>query len=312
MIARFSSHGNSLWKAGILVSFILYSATFTTAQDIDVRVNGGFLSDSLKIGEPTAYYLSARYPSDLTVLFPDSTHAFAPFEYEKREYFATKTRDGISADSTVYYLTTFEIDRVQFLSLPVYVVQRADCTMVQTLADSVLITQFVAQVPDTVPTPDLPLKENTAYQKVIYNLNTVLLFIILTLLIAAGLLVWVLFGTRISRYFALKRLQKNHTYFVEQFDRFLTQLRSGFSPPTTESALLTWKEYMEKLEARPYTKLTTKEMVRIVRQPELTTDLSRIDRAIYGHDTAVVDSLENLKRFADLRYRQKLKEVQHG
>ena len=40
--------------------------------------------------------------------------------------------------------------------------------------------------------------------------------------------------------------------------------------------------------------------------------LSRIDQAIYGHPATVVESLENLKRFADQQFQRKLKEVQHG
>ena len=131
----------------ILLNLILPTTLF--AQE-EVQVRGGFLSDSLKIGEQTAYYLVARYPSNLTVLFPDSTHAFAPFEYENKEYFTTRTTDGISADSTVYYLTTFEVDRTQYLSLPVYVIQAQDSTTIETLSDSVRITQMVTEVPDTV------------------------------------------------------------------------------------------------------------------------------------------------------------------
>ena len=80
---------------------LLLTFRLAHAQEIDVTVRAGFLADSLKIGEETAYYLSARYPRDLTVLFPDSTHAFLPFEYVDREYFPTQTAGGISVDSTV-------------------------------------------------------------------------------------------------------------------------------------------------------------------------------------------------------------------
>src|SRR5688500_20239619 len=74
----------------------------------EVEVKAGFLSESLKIGEQTAFYLTVRYPSDLTVLFPDSTHAFTPFEYQSKEYFLTRTENGVSADSAVYFLTRSE------------------------------------------------------------------------------------------------------------------------------------------------------------------------------------------------------------
>ena len=280
------------------------------SQDVEVR--GGFLSDSLKIGEQTAYYLAADYPSELTVLFPDSTHGFAPFEYQSKEYFLTQTKGGISTDSTVYFLTTFEIDRVQYLQLPVYVVIDSDSTTVSTLADSVLITQFVAHVPDTVSTEQLPLRMNTAYQKVFYNFNVWLFIILFTVVLALGLVVWILFGKKIRKHFLMKRMQKNHAYFLNTYNAFVSQLRSAFSPPATESALVTWKKYMEQLEAKPYTKLTTRETQRLISEPALVEHLKRLDRAIYGHDTTVVESLENLKNFADQQFHRKLKEVQHG
>ncbi len=275
-------------------------------------MHGGFLSDSIKIGEQTAFYLSARYPSNLMVLFPDSTHTFSPFEYKNKEYFVTETTDGVSADSTVYYLTTFEIDRVQRLTLPVYVVQAQDCTMVQSPRDSVLITQMVAHVPDSISAPQLPLKVNTAYQNVYYNLNFWLIVIAVSAVAVLALLTWIFFGKKIKRYFRARKLRRDHAMFLGIYNSFLSDLQAAFSVLKTESALATWKRYMEQLESRPYTKLTTRETLKVVKETALTEDLARIDKAIYGHDTAVVKSLENLKAFANQRFARKMKEVQHG
>ncbi|MGC1240916.1 MAG: hypothetical protein WA874_04970 [Chryseosolibacter sp.] len=298
-------------KSVFVVLLHLILPTLLFAQE-DVKVSGGFLSDSLKIGEQTAYYLVARYPSTLTVLFPDSTHSFAPFEYQNKEYFMTQTTDGISADSAVYFLTTFEVDRKQYLSMPVYVVRTQDSTVFQTTADSVLITQLVTQVPDTVGVAQLPLKMNTAYQKVFYNFNFWMMMLILGALLITAVVVWILFGKKIKRYFRARRLQKNHLQFLDRYNALVGQLKTTFSTPATESALAAWKKYMEQLESRPYTKLTTRETLGLIREPALREPLSRIDRAIYGHDTTVVDSLENLKMFADQQFKRKMKEVQHG
>jgi hypothetical protein len=301
------------WKrAGICMGllFVLHGMLF--AQEVDVTIRAGFLTDSLKIGEETAYYLSAHYPSDLTVLFPDSTYAFTPFEYLRKEYFPTETTGGVSADSAVYYLTTFEVDRVQYLELPVYLVRGLDSTVMRATRDSVLITQFVVVVPDTISVQELPLRMNTAYQKVFYDVNFWLIVIIITVFVALAVITWLVFGKKIRKYFIAKRLQKNHASFLERYNQFIRQLQTTFSTPATESALTTWKKYMEQLESRPYTKLTTRETLRLIKEPAVTEHLSRIDKAIYGHDTAVVESLENLKRFADQQFERKLKEVQHG
>jgi hypothetical protein len=40
--------------------------------------------------------------------------------------------------------------------------------------------------------------------------------------------------------------------------------------------------------------------------------LHTVDGAIYGHNTAVLEPLENLKQFADQRFVQKLEEVKNG
>jgi hypothetical protein len=278
----------------------------------DIVVEGGFLADSLKIGEETAYYLSARYPSDHTILFPDSSHVFTPFEYVRKAYFPTETTDGISADSTVYFLTTYEVDRVQYLDLPVYVLQAQDCTTIRTQRDSVLITQFVQQVPDSLSAEKLPLKMNTTYQEVFFDLNVILLLSVLVVLVFVSIVIWAIYGKRISRYFKAKRLQQDHSKFVQSYNAFLRQLQTAFSTPTTESALSLWKTYMEQLESKPYTKLTTRETLRLVKEPVLSEHLRRIDQAIYGHNTVVMDSLEKLKSFADEQFTRKLKEVKHG
>lgn len=294
----------------IIIIFYLLLPSFLFAQEI--QVNGGFLSDSLKIGEQTAYYLSARYPSTLTILFPDSTYSFAPFEYQNKEYFLTETTDGISADSTIYYLTTFEVDRVQYLNLPVYVVNAQDCTIIRTMQDSVLITQFVRHVPDSLSADKLPLKMNTAYQKVFLNFNFWIMVIVVFILLALTTLLWILFGKKIKRYFKARRLQKNHSQFLQTYEAFLTQLQTAFSTLTTESALTHWKKYMEQLESKPYTKLTTRETFKLVKEPSLSEHLSRIDKAIYGHSTTVLESLENLKSFAGQQFMRKMREVKHG
>lgn len=299
-------------RCAAIFLLILFYFGGTSALSQDVEVNGGFLSDSLKIGEQTAYYLSARYPSTISILFPDSAHLFTPFDFVRKEYFQTETTDGISADSAVYYLTSFEVERVQYLDLPVYILQGQDCTLLRTSVDSVLITQFVQHVPDSLSADQLPLKMNTAYQKVFLNFNVWVVIIIALVFISVLILTWLIFGKRIKQYFVAKRLTKNHSEFARTYNSFLKTLQMAFSAGNTESALSVWKKYMEKLDARPYTKLTTRETLKLVNEPALSEHLGRIDQAIYGHNTVVLASLQQLKAFADQQYARKLKEVRRG
>ncbi len=105
---------------------------------------------------------------------------------------------------------------------------------------------------------------------------------------------------------------KAHQKFLEVYNRQVENIKTAFSPDTTERALSQWKKYMEQLEARPYTKLTTRETTQMENNELLGRTLHAIDGAIYGHSTSVIESLENLKSFADQRFTKKLEEVKHG
>lgn len=308
----FSGCAQKTLRPFVVVCALLYVFAFTAqAQSSDVKVRGGFLSDSLKIGEQTAFYLSAHYPSNLTILFPDSTFDFTPFEFQRKTFATTQTQSGISNDSAVYYLTTFEVGRVQMLDLPIFIVQAQDCTAMRSPRDSILVTQLVAQPLDTIPAEKLPLKMNTAYQPVAFDLNFWVIFGAVVFLLIVAILTWFFFGTRIRQYFRAKKLKRKHQQFLEAYNALLRQLQSAFSSPDTESALVIWKRYLEQLEARPYTKLTTREMLLVLQDEMLAKNLRLIDQAIYGHNTFVVDSLEHLKQFADQRFEKKLQEVKH-
>src|SRR6187399_1721849 len=110
------------------------------------------------IGKPVAFSLTASYPRDLQILFPDSAYNFAPYELESKEYFPTHTPDSLSYDSVVYYLTSYEVDSMQFMRLPVFVTHPGDCTEVWSPLDTIYFNHLVAAVPDTVTAQQLPLR----------------------------------------------------------------------------------------------------------------------------------------------------------
>ena len=298
-------------KKSISVLLMLMSSMWPLlAQDVTVR--SGFFLDSLKIGDQTGFYLAAKYPSNLNIIFPDSTYNFTPFEYERKRYFPTQTTQGQSYDSVVYYLSTFEVDRVQTLSLPVFQLNPQDCTKFASPPDTILLTELVKNLPDTLTAENLPLRVNTIYENVSYLFNYPVLIISIAVLLVGSLIVWFAFGKKIIRHFRLKKMLKAHQKFLDSYSAQIDAVKTAFSSVTTESALSLWKKYMENLEARPYTKLTTRETMQLENNDVLGRNLHAIDGAIYGHNTAVVESLENLKLFADQRFSKKLEEVKHG
>jgi hypothetical protein len=277
-----------------------------------IKVSGGFVKDSLQIGEPVAYYLSASYPQSLTVLFPDSAFSFAPFEYSRKTFYPTVTSNGTSRDSVIYYLTTFEIDNVQYLGLPIFVTTASDCTTYTPIADSIHLIELVTSPPDSLQAKDLPLKTNTLYERVFSDFNYIITVIAIGVLIVLAVVGWFVFGKRIIKYFKLKRLKKSHLTFLQNFANHFQQLNTLFSPEKAEATISLWKKYLEQLEQRPYTKLTTRETIQLIPNEKLGASLQRIDRAIYGNQTSVHESLEELKKFADERFLKKLEELKNG
>jgi len=282
------------------------------AQDVQVRA--GFFEDSLMVGDKVRFYLSAAYSKNLNILFPDSTYNYEPFEFEGKRYFSTQTANGTSYDSVIYELSSFEIDPVQQLRLKVFQLNPTDCTVYESNVDSIRLTQLVTMKLDTIPVEKLPLKVNVAYQNVSWLFNYPIAIGIFSVLIVATAIGWFVFGKKIRKHFRMKRLNKAHQKFIRVYTGQITALKSTLQTSGIEDTLSTWKKYMEQLESKPYTKLTTRETQVIDNDIVLISNLKTIDGAVYGyaHDHAVVESLEQLKDFADKRFKERLERVKHG
>src|SRR5688572_25956703 len=305
---------NTPWRKGygLVILLSLFSSLNLYAQDVQVR--GGFFEDSLMVGDKVRFYLSAAYNKNLNILFPDSTYNYEPFEFEGKRYFSTQTKDGTSYDSVIYELSSFEVDPIQRLSLKIFQLNPADCTVYESTVDSIRLTSLVTMKLDTIPVEKLPLKVNVAYQNVSWLFNYPILIIVFSILIVLSAIVWFVFGKRISKYFKTKRLIKAHQKFLSVYSAQVTTLKNTITAPGIENTLALWKKYMEQLEAKPYTKLTTRETQLIDNDSMLISNLKSIDGAVYGysHDSTVVQSLEHLKDFADKRFNVKLEKLKHG
>jgi hypothetical protein len=275
-------------------------------------VKGRFETDTVKLGKPIDYYLTVTYPKNTSVLFPDSTFSFAPFEFQKKSFFTTKTENNVSYDSVIYTLTTFEIDSIQMLALPVFQLQKKDCVIFYSGVDTVFFKKMVDAVPDSLAINQLPLKTNTAYNPVNWLLNYPLALIISGVLLIVFVIIWVLFGKRIRKYFAVKRLTKSHSAFISRFEQTVEGLKNSFTPELAETAVTIWKKYMEEISSRPYTKFTSRE-IREAEKGELGQALHSVDRMIYGRTVPeTFDSFQELKAFTQNKFNQKLEDVKHG
>jgi hypothetical protein len=213
----------------------------------------------------------------------------------------------------LYVLNTFEIDSIQTLKIPAFVVLPNDCTAYESNVDTVYFKHLVNHLPDSLSAQQLPLKTNTEYNVVSWLFNYPVFSIIVGALVIIAVFVWLAFGKKIKRHLTLKRLTRNHHEFIINFDSAIDKLKSGFTPESAERSVLIWKRYMEDLVTKPYTKSTTRELKQIENNETLVSALRVIDRSIYGRippDT--LDSFLNLKEFSQSQFNKKLEELRHG
>ena len=293
------------------IVLLALTAQGVTAQR-SAQVNGYFGADSTAIGQIVPFTLTARYPKTQQVLFPDSTFSFAPFEIIRKTFFPTRTTGDASYDSAVYYLTTFEIDSTQVLKLPVFVLQEKDCLAVFTRPDSLRIQYRVAVVPDSVSTDKLPLKSNTAYQSVKWIFNYPMFALAVAVLVISLIAGWMIFGKRIRKYFLIRKLNRNYREFMDHFSRLMEKLGSEFSSGKAEDALVMWKKYMEELEEFPYTKSTSREILKRIADSRLDVALRSIDRGIYGGFASSVEPFRLLLSFSQQQFLKREEDVKNG
>lgn len=235
---------------------------------------GRFQTDSIELGRPIDYTLSYHHSPSAEVFFPDTTYNFYPFEIIRRNIFPTSTTNGVSTDSVVYTLVTFDIRKTQKLELPIYLLSKRDCTAVYSLADSVFLKEMIKTSVDSLQlktdTKLLPLSQQVNYPKILTYLLG---------LLGIVLVIYAFFGRFIRKQYTLFLFGRRHKDFQTNYKKFT---RSTLDDVTIGKALVLWKKHLEWLEKRPYTSYTTKEIISRLPSERLEEALREVDSAIYG------------------------------
>jgi hypothetical protein len=287
--------------------FLLLQGVSAGAQQLVPE--GYFLQDSLKVGEPIQYSLSIRYPKRLNLLFPDSSYGVAPFELLHLDYFPTRSDSLYSVDSVVYTLTAFFPDSLLYLRLPIYMVEGRDSLALWAQPDSI---QVVSILPPRLATDSLLFESNTDYSEVHYPFNypyAILGLIGLSVFVFAAVAV---FGKSVRRKIKLWFLQRRYSHFDEEYSGTLSRFLAGDTAVRPDELLLIWKSYLEELEKKPYTKLTSQEIADSTSNGKLWLKILRpIDRSIYGYQAGedLSNSLEELRNLARQKYEKRKQEV---
>ncbi|MFT4834729.1 MAG: hypothetical protein ACI83W_001098 [Marinoscillum sp.] len=285
-------------RGKLLILILLCFSISLSAQRITLK--GGFVKDSLKIGEDITFWMSVTYPEEIELTLPDTTFNFEPFEYSSKQYFEGAVLNGLVKDSAIYTLQSFEIDPVQYLSLPAFIINpKRDTTVIEMDLDSIFLQELVAQVSDTTQ-----LKVNVDYQNVRRQFNYPLLWIIIGVLVILTIAGFLIFGKKIQRTFKLRRLRKAYIRFSEKLSNDIHLLRKDPEIALAEKVVSDWKKFLELLEDVPFSKLTTKEIMALEHTAELKDTLKSIDRSVYGkkENAELFKDFQAIEDFTQHRY----------
>ena len=295
----------------LIINILLLLITQKTIAQIPswTPPKGKFLSDSVKVGLPVQYALSYRHKATADVFFPDSAYNFAPFEMVKREYFNTVTDQNGSLDSVIYTLISFEVTPVQELSLPVYVRAKRDCTRVFAPMDYVILNSIIKP---NVNIDSLSLKKDTRLVPIAQQVNFPLIFlIIIGLLLVIGMVFW-FFGKPIRRQVRLFNFKRRYDDFRKLFQRLSRGTEDAKKRlENIERAVVLWKKYIERIENKPFTTFTTKEILDNLKDNRLSDALREIDATVYGgvYSSKTIASLQVLQELAEGLYRERRMEM---
>lgn len=304
-------NGVFYWRVTLLSLVLGFNPalSFLKAQDVgSFQVQGNFLKDSVAIGLSVQYKLKITYPSHQQILFPDSAYNYAPFEFVKRYYYPTQSQDSLSTDSVVYNLTTFEIDKIQTLQLPIYIIQDQDCTLVWAETDTVFLQELVQGAVE-----ELSPQKIVNYQEVPHYFNYPLIISVLVVILIVLLVLWGILGGRIRQVYALFQSRTRHAVFLKDFARLSSRAINAESTASLERAIGLWKKHLEYFENAPYSTYTSTEIKELIPDEQLALALKNIDRAIYGKEFS--EKLEKdlliLRSFSIDRFEKKQEELRN-
>ena len=289
------------------IFFLLHVGIQLQAQEAYVR--GGFVQDSLQIGENIQFWMTAYYDPKHELFFPDSTYNFLPFEWTASQHFPSVLINEKALDSTVYTLQSYEIDNVQYLALPAFILDGVDTVTLLSATDSIYLQELAPNVSDTTK-----LKTNLSYLEVDRKFNYPLWYIVGGFVVFSLLLTLLLFGKKIRRYFVLRKLKKHYLAFSQKLTEHIHALQKDPNESIAESGLILWKNYQEKLEKSPFSKYTTKDILSLDYTGVLEKPLKSIDRMVYGkkRTDSIHQDFQQIEDFTQHRYLKKVEEINNA
>jgi hypothetical protein len=287
--------------------FILFLVASIQVSAQKVQVSGYFTKDSARLGERVGYVLKASYPQSAQLIFPDSTFDFSPFVFLEKKTFVSATTEGITQDSSVYFLSNFSLEPSSYLALPVFELNRYDSITHYTTDAELKLKLNLDSIPE-----QLQFKENNVYQPLDKPFNWfVFSAIIGGILLVVGILFFV-FAERIKRLFRKNRERLRWIQFERKWKKLSDLLQQQPNQSTADEAVGLWKGYLEHLRSQPIQEWTSSEIAAALDDKEVFKALRSIDMIIYagaGGDTSAATSY--LLEVAKTNYRTTLNQITH-
>jgi hypothetical protein len=273
----------------------------------NILPKGQFLTDTIEIGKPVLFSLSFIHPAQNEVFFPDSTFNFGTFQVVSQQNFPSKTMSNGTLDSTMYELISFDVTPVQFLSSPVFLYNGEDSTALHTVPDSIFLRESNLKV--------LAEKRELLPEVSLLTLSKEINFSFLIGIVGGTILLiasinWV-FGFEIQKQWKLLKLQKRYLEFIQSYNKLMRNAREKNNIKEAEKALIVWKNYLERLEKKPFATYTTREIMDNMTDDLLADALKDMDGIVYGQAQSnnMNASLEVLKEGAKRMYKQKRQQI---
>ena len=288
----------------IFIFFLLFISFKSIGQEIKVEAN--FIEDSIQIGNIVSYNLNVSYPNNIEVLLPDSNYNYSPFEYINKSYSSTINDSIYNYDKVNYKFTSFNLDSIQFLKLPVFIINSNDSLIMYSNKDSIFLMEFIKELSDS-----LNLKSNTKFSFVDLAIDYPFLSKIISFLIIFTITFYLLFRKKINKYFKTKYTKKEYNTFINKIEKLNDEIQKDFKIEKIELFLLLWKRYNEKVSKYPYSSLTTSEIIHLGIVNDIKENLNSLDNTIYGNKK-ITDFKKNfimLKKHSTKIFNNKLKEI---
>ena len=288
----------------IFISFLFIISFKSIGQEI--KVEGNFIEDSIQIGNIVSYNLNVSYPNNIEVLLPDSNYNYSPFEYINKSYSSTINDSIYNYDEVTYKFTSFNLDSIQFLKLPVFIINSKDSLIMYSNTDSIFLMEFIKELSDS-----LNVKSNTKFSFVGLAIDYTFITKITSFLILFLITFYLLFRKKINKYFKIRIAKKEYNKFINKIEKLNDEIQNDFKIEKIELFLLLWKRYNEKVSKYPYSSLTTSEIIHLGIVNDIKENLNSLDNTIYGNKK-MNDFKKNfimLKKHSTKIFNNKLKEI---